>query len=153
MKQIPKSCVFHTVHVKGIIFLAFVTYYGKGDFIVWNQHGEECQRLYLFFHYYRLYRTYSKQQPHSLYHMADYSFRRDLMYLGRLYHYIFIVPEVKEKAFTGNLMAARLNENYHSEYETGHIFAWKNSTYIWMIGGSQIERVNNARQTKIINLE
>ena len=118
-----------------------MTHLEQGHYVVWNEFGEECQSFY--FHlFYRLVEPHLKKGHHSYYHMADYSFSEDLLYLGRIRNFFVVIPEIKEDTFRGNLFASR---DELPQYESGHLFVTKGNLHIWLLG--------NDYQTKVLSLE
>lgn len=74
----------------------------------------------------------------SLYHLSDYSFNQDLLYLGRFHFYFFVVPGNKGKAFMGNTKAA-----YHNlpRHESSLILG--NTSTVLLIGMAYRNEVDN----------
>ena len=128
-----------------IFQLAFITDGGKGHFIVHDQTGAECQRFFL--HHHWRYNQFAKANPLSLYHLSDYSFEKDLIYLGLNNFYFIVLPQVKRMSFIGYMTIHEL-----PMYISSHIM--KNTSLVWLLGGTNgyMPRFE-VLETKIINLE
>ena len=99
----------------------------QANLIVWNELGEECQRLY--FHYLNenLGRNLTKFE-YSDYHTSKYSFEDDSMFF--LTHVLFfLIPNNKSQSYAGYLAQAGLGYAWVSAHPM------KNSTVIWLLGG------------------
>ena len=129
--------------------LAFVKLDQKhmgGHFTVYNQLGVECQRFFLqYFHHTK---NYWNAAPYSPYHMSAYSFTADLIYLGPVHGYFYLLPSEKESSFIGQFVQTFA---HIPAYTTSHLM--KNATKIWLIGGDEVHFAGDDHKTRIIDLE
>lgn len=136
----PDPCPSQS-HTYCVTHLAFITTQ-KEHLIVWNNHGDECQRFNLG----SLYRmtqvlrdvgdTYS---DYSFYHMSKYSHKVDLMFFISYYNQFFVVPNFKNMTFRGKLPGTHY-------YDLISVHFMNNSSSIWLLGGAYMQ-VNLQRKT------
>ena len=112
---------------KFLLLLAFTTIQGP-NFIIWNERGAECQRLYL-----RTLLLSSDSSPYNFHHMSKYSFKSDLFFFSAKMQFFTVIPETKSQSFVGNL-PSRLN------YVGSSVHFFKaNLSEIWLLGGTKVE--------------
>lgn len=108
--------------------VGFVTYH-YGQFVIWNEYGFECQRFYLQLHYH--FNHIDTKFPYSLYHMSQYSFSSDFIFLSTLYYLFFVLPGNKKDSYIGSLGSL---DSYYPIFTTSLLM--NNATRVWLIGGT-----------------
>ena len=104
---------------------AMVTHKDK-EFIVWNEFGVECQRLYLYYLSDMNKLTY--RPIYSPYHMTAYSFDEDLLFFATTIFNFMVLPQNKHKSYLGQFAD-------YDQYRYTSIHLLRNSSYAWLIGG------------------
>ena len=98
----------------------------NANFIVWNNKGEECQRLY--FESVDMGTNRYHDIRHTFYHMSKYSFEEDLfIFLGQL-NTFYVIPKDKDKSFE----AAITGSGY---FYGSSLHIINNGTEAWLLGG------------------
>ena len=116
-----------TASKKFLLLLAFMTIQGP-NLIIWNERGNECQRLYL-----RTLLLNSDSSPYNFHHMSKYSFKSDLFFFFAKMQFFTVIPQTKSQSYVGNL-PSRLN------YVGSSVHFFKaNSSEIWLLGGTKVE--------------
>ena len=100
----------------------------NSHFIIWDNHGRECQRFYFYFLNYYL----SSRLHQSYYHMSKYSFKEELMIFMATLHLntFFVIPKEKQLSFQGNLEIT-------SQYHGYSVHIMKNNSEVWLFGGDR----------------
>ena len=113
--------------------------------MVWDEFGNECQRFYL--HVHDKFNKFNTIYPYSPYHLSDYSFSADLMYLGLVHYTFFILPSAKETSFMGS---SGTYEHYHPAYTSSLIM--RNASKVWLLGGLSQKYPGEEHRTRILDL-
>ena len=107
----------------------------KENFIVWDNHGVECQRLRLALLYGLARQTYRQNDiytDYSFHHMSKYSFGSDLMFVLTNYNNFVVVPKVKISTFQ-----AKLPGRHYYDLSSAHIMN-NDSSKVWLLGGTKV---------------
>ena len=112
--------------------------------MVVHNFGGECQRFYLFHH--KLFNDRLKEYPYSPYHMSDYSFEEDKIYLGTRSRYFAILTANKKKSFIGDQEIIIM-----PVWASSHMM--ENASLVWLLGGKHLfSKVEDGHETMIIDL-
>ena len=100
----------------------------NAHFIIWNERGDECQRLYL--HDIDLNLRYNFEfgnVEYSPYHMSAYSFEDDLMVFGGPFDFLTIIPMNKKDSYLAGVQLSNV-------YDLISINFMGNASRIWLLG-------------------
>ena len=103
------------------------------DAIVWNDLGQECQRLNLYHQY--VINSQLANTPISHYHMNSYSFSSDSMFISSASTQFFVITHNKRDSFIGQLM----NPEYKALFNA-HFMMGNSSEGVWLLGGGDVMR-------------
>ena len=129
-----------------IIFSAIMILHEWKHFIVLDRYGIECQRLHLNQYYTYAFRLEDPRfYPYSLYHMSDYSFNSNKLFIATRSGKFYVLSDNHTDSFT----ARPFDLNLYRQ-RSMHIL-W-NSSLVWYLGGETWKSISQY-QTHYYDLE